>query len=269
MPYADTNGIRTYYELDDGTTDDPLAPPLVLLHGFTGTLRQWEAVRPMLATEYRVVAYDLRGHGDTDAPDDTESYSMATYVEDLRALLDTLGMGEAHVLGSSFGGMIALEFALTHPDRVRSLILSDTSAGPRCVELSDLIAAREERIEGELAQARDRGAMADDEQDGRGRRITLAGFLGAGKARAERQDRHEDLGQLKMPVLIIVGDRDVLVPAAEYLHAHIPGSALRQINHAGHPAVREQPDGFAAMVRGFLSGLDPDHQRRVGTGARG
>lgn len=278
MPHIATNGIQTYYEQDSGPAD-VAGEPLVLLHGFTGSMAQWTVVRPLLAAERRVIAYDLRGHGSTDAPDDLATYTMAAYAEDLRALLDALGVDRAHVLGSSFGGMVALEFALRYPERLRSLILSDTSAGPRCTELSEMIAAREDRIARELADAHEQGKSPFIERrpptdggangatgqraDTPPRRITLQGFLGGGKARAERADHHEDLGRLTMPVLIIAGDRDVLVPAAEYMHAHIPHSALRFINHAGHPAVADEPHGFVAMVRGFLAGLDPEHQHRV------
>jgi pimeloyl-ACP methyl ester carboxylesterase len=271
MPYADTNGIRTYYEQDDGP---PAATeePLILLHGFTGSLTQWQIARPLLAAERRVVAYDLRGHGHSDAPDDLASYTITAYADDLRDLMATLSIPRAHILGSSFGGMVALEFALRYPERIDTLILADTSAGPRCIELSEPIAAREDGIERALAYAAEHGLSAHVERElavnpalredphrrerfhERWRRMTLQGFLGAGKARNERPDHHEDLERLRMPVLIIAGDRDVLAPAAEYMHAHIRGSALRLINGAGHPAVADQPHGFVAVVRGFLAG---------------
>ena len=279
MPYVQTNGIQTYYEEDPGPADATGEPPLVLLHGFTGNVGQWAAVRPLLAAEHRVVCYDLRGHGRSDAPEELASYTMAAYVEDLRDLLDALAVGRAHVLGSGFGGMVALEFAFRYPERVASLLLADTSAGPRCIELSEAIAAREDGLARALAAAQEHGLTAEVEQglaefldlsadprrwewfQARWRQMTLPGFLGAGTARAERPDRHEELGRLTMPVLIIAGDRSVFVPAAEYMHAHIPQSALRLVNHAGHPSVTDQPHGFVALVRGFLAGLDPEHQR--------
>ena len=291
MPTVQTNGIQTYYEEEaaahEATPSGASDEPLVLLHGFTGSIEQWAQVRPMLAADgYRVIVYDLRGHGRTEAPADLDTYTMAAYADDLRDLLDALGIARAHVLGSSFGGMVALEFALRCPERLRSLILSDTSAGPRVMELSEPIAAREDGIARALAHAREHGLEAAVEQllemnpdlradptrverfHARWERMTLHGFLGAGKARAERPDHHHDLHRLTMPVLIIAGDRDVLVPAAEYLHAHIPHSALRLVNNAGHPAVADQPHGFVAFVRGFLKGLEPEHQRRPQRPAR-
>ena len=279
MPYVRTNGIQTYYEEDAGPAAGA-GEPLVLLHGFTGSIAQWAAVRPLLAGEHRVICYDLRGHGRSDAPEELAAYTMDAYVEDLRGLLDALGIERAHVLGSAFGGMVALEFAFRYPQRVQSLILSDTSAGPRSIELSKAIAAYEDGIGRALAYAREHGLSPQVERElatipqlradphrrerfhQQWRRMTLHGFLGAGKARAERPDRHHDLGRLTMPALVIAGDRDVLVPAAEYMHGHIPRSALRLINHAGHPAMADEPHGWVAMVRGFLAGLDPAHQHR-------
>jgi pimeloyl-ACP methyl ester carboxylesterase len=271
MPYAVTNGIRTHYEEDAGPGG--AGEPLVLLHGFTGSVAQWTVARPLLASEHRVLCYDLRGHGRTGAPEDMAAYSIDAYAADLLDLLNHLGIERAHILGSSFGGMVALEFALQHPERVRTLILSDTSAGPRCVELSEPIAAREDGIDRALRYAAEHGLSALVERElatrpelradphrrehfhARWQRMTLHGFLGAGHARATRPDHHDDLNRLQMPVLIIAGDRDELVPAAEYLHAHIPRSALRLIAGAGHPAVADQPHGFVAVVRGFLAGL--------------
>lgn len=264
MPYLQTTDIQTYYE-DDPGPDAVGTHPLVLIHGFTGSLAQWAAARPMLAAERQVIAYDVRGHGQSDAPEDPERYSMAGYADDLRALLDGLDLARVHLLGSSFGGMIALEFALQYPERLHSLILADTSAGPRCVELSELIAQREDGIAQALQTARATGQVAVGERQPA---ISLHGFLGAGQARAERPDHHEDLHRLTMPVLVVVGDRDVLVPAAEYMDERLPQSQLRQINHAGHPAVRDQPHGFVAVVRGFLAGIEPGHDHRAGARGR-
>ena len=279
MPYVRTNGIQTYYEEDPGP-EEASDEPLVLLHGFTGSITQWARVRPLLAAEHRLICYDLRGHGHSDAPDDLATYTIETYVADLRELLDALGIEDCVLLGSAFGGMVALEFALTYPARVHALILADTSAGPRSAELSEAIAAYEDGIGRALAYAREHGLTEEVEREmqtipqlradpqrqerfhAQWQRMTLHGFLGAGTARNERPDRHHDLERLTMPVLIVAGDRDVLVPAAEYMHAHIPRSALRLVNHAGHPAMADEPHGFVAMVRGFLTGLDPAHQHR-------
>lgn len=282
MPYLTTNDIRTHYEEDPGPAGRA-DPPLVLLHGFTGSVAQWAEVRTLLNDEHRIIAYDLRGHGSSDAPEEIGAYSIEQYSDDLLALLDHFGIEAAHIVGSAFGGMVALEFALRHPERLRTLVLSDPSAGPRCIELSEPIAAQEDGIDRALAAAREHGlstaveaALATSPNlradpyrlerfHARWQRMSLPGFLGAGAARAARPDHHGDLDRLKMPVLIIVGDRDVLVPAAEYMHAHIAQSALRLIHHAGHPAMEDQPLGYVAVIRGFLAGLNPTVRARGGT----
>jgi 3-oxoadipate enol-lactonase len=271
VPYATTNGIRTFYEEEgDG-------PTLVLVHGYTADATMWLRARPHLALQYRLICYDTRGHGRSDAPEDQELYTMAAYAEDLRALLQALDIPAAHICGVSMGGMVALEFAFRYPELVRGLVLSDTSAGPSCIDLSDAIRRREEQIAESEAYAAEHGIEAlalrqlesarmpaAVRQDpylrerflSRMRALTTHGFVNASRARRERSDYRERLGELAMPVLVIAGEQDVLVPAAEELHAGIPGSRLEIIADAGHPAVSDQPDAFCAAVLRFLRELD-------------
>ena len=124
MPIARLNGIDINYEVHGEGT------PFVLTHGYTSSLDTWrEQVQPFSAT-YRFVIYDTRGHGKTTAPADMEQYSLARdYVADKLALMDHLGIEQAYVGGLSMGGMIAQEFALQHPERVKALLLFDTGPG--------------------------------------------------------------------------------------------------------------------------------------------
>src|SRR5262249_34841843 len=156
----------------------------------------------ILAAEHRLICCDLRGHGRSDAPDDLATYTMEAYARDLLGLMDELGIAQAHILGSAFGAMVALEFALGFPERVRTRILSDASAGPRCIELSEPIAAMEDGLDRALAYAGEHGLSAAVERElatdpslrgdphqrehfeKRWRQMTLHGFLGAGRARA-------------------------------------------------------------------------------------
>jgi pimeloyl-ACP methyl ester carboxylesterase len=267
VPHATTNGIQTYFE-EEGSGE-----PLVMIHGYTGDLTMWMRIRPDLAAKYRLICYDLRGHGRTDIPKDQAVYTMAAYANDLRDLLTHLGIGSAHICGASMGGMVALEFAFQHPEMVRGLVLSDTSAGPIASELDEQIRARE----GEIARSQDYAAEHGIEalalqqiemgrvpaavrNDGylrerflnRMRSLTTHGFVNSGKARRERTDYHDRLGELAMPVLVIAGERDVLAPAARSMHEGIPGSRLCIIPKAGHPAVSDAPKEFAASVLDFL-----------------
>ena len=103
------NGIRLHYRVHGRGT------PLVLAHGFGATLDMWVGQIDPFSEKYRLVVYDSRGHGRSEAPRDWSSYSLDDYVEDQRQLMDHLGIETAYVGGLSMGGMIALQFALTHP----------------------------------------------------------------------------------------------------------------------------------------------------------
>ncbi len=123
MPIARVNGVGLYYEVRGS------GPPLVLVHGFACGIRSWDPQVRALAARYRVITYDVRGHGISEAPRDPAAYSQPTSVEDLRALLAHLRIRRAAVGGLSMGGNIALNLALTHPAMVTTLIVADTGAG--------------------------------------------------------------------------------------------------------------------------------------------
>ena len=124
MPFVDRpDGARLCFESHgDG-------PALLLLEGMGGDIPGWRRNIPTLATRHLVIAYDHRGNGRSPMPD--EPVTMATFVDDAVAMLDAFGAGRAHLYGQSFGGMVAMEAALTNRDRVRSLVLACTHAGPR------------------------------------------------------------------------------------------------------------------------------------------
>ncbi|MCB0160139.1 MAG: alpha/beta fold hydrolase, partial [Caldilineaceae bacterium] len=117
------NGV-TYYAVEAGT-----GPALLLLHGFTGSHVNWRDVLPTLAADHRVIAVDLLGHGQTDAPADPARYGMVHAAADLVALMTALDAEEFHLLGYSMGGRLALFTALVYPARVRSLALESASPG--------------------------------------------------------------------------------------------------------------------------------------------
>ena len=123
MPRFDANGVSLYYEVAGE------GPPLVLVHGFACGLRMWDPQVRALSSAWRVVTYDVRGHGISDAPSESAAYSQDISIADLRALLDHLGLERAAVGGLSMGGNIALNFALAQPARVSALIVADTGAG--------------------------------------------------------------------------------------------------------------------------------------------
>ena len=111
-------------------TEGTALPPLVLVHGYTGSRDDFAEEIPRLAKRRRVVAYDQRGHGDSSNPGRAEAYGFESLIADLEGIVDGLRLEEFHLLGHSMGGMVAMRYALANVERVRSLILMDTSAEP-------------------------------------------------------------------------------------------------------------------------------------------
>src|SRR3990172_5677407 len=121
MSKAKVNGIELAYEVHGEGT------PLVLAHGFTATKEMWENQIGPFSQRYRVVVYDARGHGESEAPPaDDPRYSLDSFVEDQHALMEHLEIERAHIGGLSMGGMIAMRFALAHPQMTNALLLTDT-----------------------------------------------------------------------------------------------------------------------------------------------
>lgn len=138
MPYATNDDIRIHYELD-GT-----GPPLVLLHGFTPSLEIWYDFGwvQRLRDRYQLVLIDARGHGRSDKPHNADAYRFALMTSDVVAVLDQLGLEQAHVLGYSMGGRIALGLGVFHPGRVRSLLVGGASGHDRDPDAPDPLAER-------------------------------------------------------------------------------------------------------------------------------
>lgn len=250
MAFAEINGYRMHYQV----FGDDDAPTLALIHGGLGggdgskdTInRQAEA----LSAEYRCVFYDRRACGQSDAPD--SGYDIPNCARDLKGLLDHLGVAQAHVLGSSAGGPIAMQFALDNPGMTESLILVNTMSysqeAQREVRRQELRRLKERMAQEGRAAAVERGlsdrfpGMVEEDparfarivQDNIGR---LDGIAATHQAYIDIGDSLEErLSELKMPVSIIHGDADSRIPVecGHSLHATIPGSQMHVIPGAEH-----------------------------------
>jgi pimeloyl-ACP methyl ester carboxylesterase len=234
----------------------------MLLEGLGGDIPGWRRNIPHLATEHRVVAYDFRGNGRSDKPD--MPVTMAAFVEDTLALLDHLDIQAVHAYGQSFGGMVAQEMALTHPDRVASLVLACTHAGPR-------LAAR---VEGRAKVPKDKPyltlyspAFVREHPDHVAEDI-LVGSQNPQPPHAGRRqweaiqswDAWDRLGDIRCPTLILHGTEDRLISPrnAGMLAERIPGSTLFLLEGAGHVYHSEQPESADQIVLDFLRPLDGD-----------
>ena len=152
MPKAAVNGIQLYYE----STGEGF--PLVLAHEFAGDFRSWEPQARYFSRRYRVITYNARGYPPSDVPTNEDAYSQETHVEDLRGLLEHLGIEKAHICGLSMGGTLALNFGLTYPGMSQSLIIAAAGSGSTDVD------AWRENVSRELRAAWKSGEWAFDDR---------------------------------------------------------------------------------------------------------
>ncbi len=250
------NGIAQYYRRSGS------GPPLVLIHALGLDHRLWEPQIAQLSSGFQVIAYDVRGHGATDVP--AGPYTMRDFAEDLAGLLDALGVERAHLAGISMGGMIAQEFVLAWPNRVRSLVLADTTSeyGPDARrQLAERARIVEERgITPLLEPTMERWFTPEfrHRQPGEVTRILniLASAHPPGYAASCRAiagaDLTERLVTVSVPTLVIVGaeDHSTTPEMALQIHEHIPGSSYEVVPDAAHLTNVSAPEQFnQAIVR--------------------
>lgn len=267
MPLAAVNGVRLYYEATGR------GRPVVFVHGFACGIRSWDPQVRALSRTYRVVAYDVRGHGLSDAPPDAASYSQPTSVEDLRGLLAHLKMRRASVVGLSMGGNIALNFALAYPALVSALVVADTGAGSDGTDdwvegahafASALDTGGTERF-ADMAMANplfarycDGGAEAQ-----RFIRSCLMTHRAHGLAHTAREvlsrrptiySLKDRLAHLRVPTLLIVGEHDEPCRKVhDFMARTLPRARHIVLPGIGHLSNLEAPAPFNAAVKRFLA----------------
>jgi 3-oxoadipate enol-lactonase len=245
------DGCRLYFELHGPTGGERL----LLLEGLGGDIAGWRRNIPHLARELRVVAYDFRGNGRSDPPE--EPVSMTTFVEDTIGLLDHLGIEAVHLYGQSFGGMVAQELALTHGERVRSLILGCTHPGIRQAVPVRAAVSKERPWEGLYSPRFLREhpeEVAADLRHG-----TPQAPLAARRQWEAMQgfDVFDRLPEIQVPALVLHGteDRTIHPDNARLLAERIPGARLVLLEGAGHVYHAEQPDAADGAVLDFVRSL--------------
>ncbi|HEY8489905.1 MAG TPA: alpha/beta fold hydrolase [Dehalococcoidia bacterium] len=248
--------------------------PIVFVHGFTGNMRNWALTAPVVARSYRAISVDLRGHGESQASDRPEAYTPDVLAEDVYHLLQLLGVDACVLVGHSMGGRVAQEFALAHGELLRGLVLVDTSAGGRArsvqnVSLEEVEAMiREGGMEAVFDRVVSRGFLATPETRANPeareawRRQFLKtspyAYLYCSRAMAESRVLLDLLPQIRVPALVICGERDEpFVQPSRELHERLPDSRLVYIPGAGHSPQIERPEAFNAALLDFLAAVVP------------
>lgn len=261
---AYANGIAVEYE-QTGTGGEAVT----LVHALGLNMRMWQRQLPALERRYRVIRYDVRGHGATEKP--ARPYSLEVFADDLFTLLLGLGVHKAHVVGLSMGGMIAQHFALAYSHMVTSLTLCDTAcvfppAARRQFEERAQLAEREgmdplvePTIQRWFTPAFIQGGdPVLDELRGILARNEPAAYANAARA-VSYVDTSTRLGHVKAPTLVVVGDQDPSTPPAfaREIAKRIKGSRLEILRDASHMSVIEQDERFNELLLEFLNGVKP------------
>jgi pimeloyl-ACP methyl ester carboxylesterase len=254
MPVLSANGETIHY-LKEGD-----GPAVVLVHSLGSSVHMWRTQIAALKGRYTVLACDLRGHGNSSSKGEC---SVAAAAQDIRAVLDHLGIAAFHLLGISTGGPVALTMAAQSPDAVKSLVLADTFAKPvdggkqRVEATAEAIAyVSMEEFGTQYAAETLLPSTSLDVQD------ELAGVISKVNPKvymqlmrsAELGDFTTLLASIRAPTLVLVGESDTIAPRSEsdLLVSHLPSATLAVIPAAGHLACLDNPAAFTSAVGAFL-----------------
>jgi pimeloyl-ACP methyl ester carboxylesterase len=270
VPFARTDDrVRLYYE-EHGRR----GTPLVLAYGIGGNADMWDVNRDALAAHHRLVLWEPRGHARSDSPEDAAKFSFGRWALDLKTVLDHLGIRKAHVGGLSLGAGIATRFALRFPSRVRALMVTNSSSAAGLPLSVENLVMRARSIEITLTKGMD--AMAEyamaanpnlserlaldpsarDEFYEEYRRLSPIGYANSLRALLAMDHITDQLPRLRMPVLLIGGDRDPSLAPMRVMHRKVRGSKLVVLSPASHFANRDQPEAWNRAVLEFLARCD-------------
>jgi 3-oxoadipate enol-lactonase len=255
------NGIAINYRIDGPER----APWLIFSNSLATSLAMWDEQAAALADSFRVLRYDQRGHGGSDAP--AGRYPFDTLLDDALALMDALGINKAHFAGLSMGGATALGLAERRPDRFERIVVADSpcqSTPQSSQQWEERIAvAQKEGIEALVEPTIARWFPAEtvagnpphlDKIRAMIRATPVNGFIGCAAALAAH-DYASAVASVKCPTLFIVGEKDGATPTAmAQLHEKLPGSRLVALPGAGHISNMDRPAEFSRTLREFLTG---------------
>ena len=251
MPKLNRDGVEIYYEVHGE------GPVILLTHCYSATSQMWRGQIEALTKTHKLVIWDMRGHGQSDYPEDPAAYSERATVADMLALLDAVEADKAVVGGLSLGGYMSLAFNAAHPERVQALLIIDTGPGYRKDEARDgwnqnAIRTAERWERDGLA----RSGPASPEA-GLSQHRSADGLAKAARGMLTQRDAGviNSLPTINVPSMVLVGaDDKPFLNATDYMAAKIPGAVKVIIPNAGHAANIDQPEAFNKAVTDFLAG---------------
>jgi pimeloyl-ACP methyl ester carboxylesterase len=269
MPTLKTDdGVNLYYE-ETGS-----GVPIVFVHEFAGDYRTWEPQVRHFSRRYRCITYNARGYPPSDVPADVERYSQQRARDDIRSVLDALGIQRAHILGNSMGGFASLHFGIAHSDRALSCVVAGCGYGAHPTQYAQFQAQSralaKTMIEEGMAkvaatyghgparlqlQAKDPRTFAEfirnfSEHSAQGSANTMLGYQAR---RPSLYDLTAEMARIEAPVLIVAGDEDdpTLEPSL-LMKRTIPGAALAVLPASGHMTNLEEPALFNRLLEDFF-----------------
>ena len=251
---ARLNGIEIEYQ------DGGRGPAVLLGHGYSATGRMWDGQRAALGDRWRIISWDMRGHGQTESPSDPRQYTAALTVADMRAVLGHCGEPRAVIGGLSLGGYVSLAFYLAHPEMVRALVICDSGPGYRNAEAR---AAWNKRAHERAAELESKGlevlaGRSREMREAMGHHASAQGLAHSARGMLAQDGSEviDGLGTIKVPTLVIVGDQDTpFLAPCEYMAKKIPGARLEIIRGAVHLSYVDQPEAFNRVLLDFLDSL--------------
>ena len=258
MPKIRVRDIEMHYEETGQGT------PLLLIHGLGSSARDWERQVPFFSKEYRVITFDVRGHGQTDKPGGP--YSVKLFAEDTAEFMKAIGVESAHIVGISMGGMIAFQLAVTAPERIKSLVIANTGSELIVRSFRDFLQVMQRKLIVRLLGMRKMGEVLSKrlfpdpdfedirkvfverwaENDPRAYRDSMQGLLGWSVT--------EQLDFIQCPTLILSADHDYTsVEIKQAIVAKMPHAKLVVIPKSRHAVPVERPEEFNRIVGEFLT----------------
>ncbi|RSD26090.1 alpha/beta fold hydrolase [Mesobacillus subterraneus] len=244
--------------------DQGSGKPVVLVHGFAGSKLYWEKVLPELAVQHRVIALDLPGHGESGMGQ--EKYSIEEMAGVIKDMIEQLGLEKVTMFGHSLGGYITLAFAELYPKYLNGFSLVHSTANPDSEEAKAARGTNADKVQAEgpkefidglskklfAPDYSEAGAQDIAEAAEIGMKTSIKGMVSALLAMRDRANRNHVLEKTGLPVLLIAGEQDQIVPPEKSFTVEKPNIGKYIIEGSGHMSMYEKPDDLVQAMKGFL-----------------